>query len=184
MKITKFNIFRVTRKVVTWIFQSFNLRISGQMRHYIDLLLRFDHLNKSRGAIATVSYIKDCRTMLLRYLSGNPVRIKGVRSTKDGLPTILGDLIPMIRKGESPASLQILNTIMFCTRALRLGRNADISPIIDGPKRDPIDIGIYTDEFWRDIGYPRQARHNPKSLNFRRFHITTKSGPNGSLNAM
>lgn len=147
MKIKHYNIFRVTLRVVTWIFQAFNLKISGSIKDYKDLILRFDSLLKNRGVHKTVLYIKDVRVTLLNYLAGSPVRIKGVRTTKDGLPTILGDFIGKIRKGESPAMLQILNTILFSTRALRLGRNPDISSIIDGPKRDPIDIGGYVDEF-------------------------------------
>nr|DAC76946.1 TPA_inf: RNA-dependent RNA polymerase [Entomophthora muscae mitovirus 7] len=184
MKITKFNIFKVTLKVVTWIFQEFNLKISGRMSDYIDLILRLDRLLYNRGALETLKYIKGTRTAYLAYLSGKPVRVKGVRTTKDGIPVILGDFVPKIRKGPTPAMLQLINTILFCTRALKLGRTPDFSPIINPPKRDPINIGEFVDDFWRDMGYHRQARTNPKSLDFRKFHLTTKSGPNGTANAL
>jgi hypothetical protein len=72
--------------------------------------------------------------MYLGYLSGNPINISGVGRTHDGLPKILGSLIPNIRKGGSPDFLRVLNTVLWSTRYLCLGKKPDISPIQDGPK--------------------------------------------------
>lgn len=73
------------------------------------------------------------RQSLYAYLAGKPILVKGVRQTKDGIPTILGDLVPKIRQGSGPA-MALITTILCATRALRLGKEPDILAIIGDPK--------------------------------------------------
>lgn len=123
----------------------------------------------------------------MNYLSGNPERVPKLAITKDGIPECLGSLIIMIRRSESPeckSTLALLNTILFCTRALSIGRRPDISPIIDPIEAVfPFDlienIGKYAVSFFRDLGYRLSYRQVPKPLVFKKFHLTTKAGPNG-----
>jgi len=79
--------------------------------------------------------MKDARTILLNYLSGTPITLEGVRCTSDGIPVILGDLIQAVRAGSIP-DLRLINTILFSTRSLNLGKNIDIEPITRSPERD------------------------------------------------
>lgn len=120
------------------------------------------------------------RTGLLAYLSGKPVRLKGVKTTRDGLPSILGSLIPHIRREASPDFLRMLTTILWSSRALSLGKSPDISPITLGPKCGyPSGLGRYARDFWRTIDYNPSRSYVPRSLRFSQFHMTTKQGPNG-----
>jgi len=100
-----------------------------------------------------------------------------MRLTKEGIPVILGDLIPLIRRGESPALLRVLNTILVCTRALNLGTDANLDPITAPPKVDISDISKYASSFWKELGY-RSNKTVPKSVRWKKFHLTTKVGPN------
>lgn len=126
----KFNLFSYTKKVVDWIYQVFNLSISSSERVMVnDLILRLDRLYESRGPVWTTKFCKTVRVSLWAYLSGKPQRSKGIKSTSDGLPRILGDLIRPIRKGPSPSLMQMVNTVLCSTRALNLGKIPDFDPI-------------------------------------------------------
>jgi hypothetical protein len=97
--------------------------------------------------VSTILLLKDVRLVFWNYLAGNPIKLKGIKTTSDGIPTILGDLIPLIRKGPSPVLLQIVNTILTSTRALKLGKSYDIENITKEPQREPIDISKYKYDF-------------------------------------
>lgn len=108
---------------------------------------------KTRGPLGLITFCKQVRGALLCYLSGSRVTSLGVRCTKDGIPLALGPLIKSVRVG-SPPVLQVINTILFSTRALNAGRLPDISPIINPPSVEPFDkMDKYTTDFWRSLGY-------------------------------
>jgi len=76
--------------------------------------------------------------------------------------------------------LPFLSTILFATRALNLGRIPDFSTITGASNVSiPFD-GRFLKDFWAELGY-FPAKGLPKSLNWKSFHMTTKSGPNSSL---
>lgn len=121
---------------------------------------------RSRGPYQSVKYIKLVRTQLLALLAESqepPVR--GVKVTKDGIPMVLRDLAPQIRQLKSreihifTVWLQILGTILFASRSLRVGKDVDLQPIIAPFDRsisllkEDFDFGKYISDFWRDLGY-------------------------------
>jgi len=177
MKRLNINLFTITLKVVIWLYLVFNLDKAKSPQLFEPLLLKLEHLRKSRGIHFVVSMLKDTRVVLYNYLSGSPKRIKGVKSTKDGIPTILGDLIPIIRGGGCPEILRILTTVLSCTRALSLGKEIDLAPIISPAKQKPNDISEYVSSFWKELGY-RNTGNAPRALRWRNCHLTTKVGPN------
>jgi hypothetical protein len=141
---------KFTSRVIHWIIRSSKPELSG-LAHLIDaLILKLAKIYHSRGRAGFINYIKLVRLTWLNYLSGTPKRL-GINSTTDGIPMIFGDLIRIIRKGESPALLQILNTLLFCTRSLTesgpLGQ-VDISSITGPPiKEFPSDIAKHIPTF-------------------------------------
>ena len=82
----------------------------------------------SRGDRFAIDYIKATRSNLTNYLSGNPVRNSLSRCTKDGIPVILGNLIPIIRS-EPYVILPMVYSILFSTRPLKLGNSPDTASI-------------------------------------------------------
>lgn len=160
-------LFQILPKVIIWIFQVFNLRISGSPQDYLDLVLRLSRIYSSRGPVELVNYCKQARTALLSYLSGKPI-ISQVRQTKDGLPIVLGNLIEQIRMSPSPAMLQIVLTILFSTRFLNIGKEPNIKTITEGPKCGyPSDIGKYKVLFWKELGYKPSLTEVPRTLRWK-----------------
>lgn len=179
MKLTKqvFKLIQLIPKVVNWIHKAFNLSGSRPAHEYQYLISRISRVS-SRGPTGLIDYVKKVRLGLLSYLSGKPVYPMGIKCTKDGIPKALGPLIKTIRKGSPPAVLQVINTILFSTRALHAGRLPDIKPIVEPPSGVLQLKAIYAADFWRSLGY-RPSQKVPRALEWKKFHFTTKSGPNG-----
>nr|QXN75384.1 MAG: RNA-dependent RNA polymerase [Grapevine-associated mitovirus 9] len=184
IKFNKSNLFPLTLKVVKWILRVYNLRYPGRLDSLSALTNRLHTMSTTRGIEETVSYIKNVRTAYLNYLAGNPVSIKGVKQTRDGLPVILGDLIATLRRSPDPVFLRLVNTILFATRALNIGRTPEISPIVRPPVKEIPNIGHFMGDFWRVLGYRHSNDRIPYSLKFRNYHMTSKSGPSGPFNAI
>lgn len=140
---------------------------------------------KTRGLSWTISIAKGTRQAYLAYLSGKPIKVTGIKQTSDGLPCILGDLIPAIRRlhiqGEGEIRLlAYVNTILFGTRALKLGQVPDFTSIIGAFNGSiPSDFSSYTVQFWKELGYKPSKSRYPKALEFKKFHESFKAGPNG-----
>lgn len=179
------NLKRLYAVVVPWFLlwgrRVFILSSSWPHSRISQLCTRFLELEKERGSLATIKYIKGCRTAFLAYLSGKPVKVAGVRLTSDGLPKVLGPLIPYLRSAQPPVDLlRFVRTVLWRPRCLALGRVPDITPIVRGPKvRYPNTFGKYRFDFWRELGYRPSRTNYPGRLKFKGFHFTTKSGPNG-----
>jgi len=171
---------QLTSLTVNWIHSIFRLNAILPIERYNILIDHLILVCKTRGPIGIVEYTKLIRTALLLYLSGEYPRKKviGIGLTKSGLPKVLSSLL-----GDQcykfPALLQITNTILFCTRALKLGLTPDTVPI-EGPSLSSFpSIGKYRFQFWRDLGYMSLTGHIPGALRFKRYHFTSKSGPSG-----
>lgn len=85
-------------------------------------------VERTRGRLALVTYVKKVRSAFLNYLSGNLEKIDGVGLTKDGIPRCLGPLIHKIRGSSTPA-MQWITTILFSTRSLKCGSSLDTASI-------------------------------------------------------
>lgn len=127
-----------------------------------------------------IEYMKRVRLSLLHHLSGEypAKRVEGVRVTWDGIPVVLGPLIKQIRLNPDPAMLQMVLTVLYSTRALNLGRSPDTTTITRPCESKIADISKYARDFWRELGY-RPSRKVPRDLRWKKYHFTTKSGPNG-----
>lgn len=173
------NFFQKLSRQVAWILEVFKTQVAGTVKEYSPLLLKLERVYKTRGQSEMINYIKSLRTALLNYLSGNKTRVKGIKLTKQGVPKILVPLLKLDSYGESPIErLRIILTILYSTRALNLGTNPDTSSITSVGVSLPTDIMKYGKSFWRELGY-RPSQTVPKSLNFKAYHFSTKSGPNG-----
>jgi hypothetical protein len=175
-------LFQLTFRAVSWILRVFKLeeiRPIGEYRYLLDSLIR---VGETRGPRFLIDYIKNTRTALILHLSGEYPRkkVEGVRVTSDGVPLILGPCIKWVRRGQSPATLRIVNTILFCTRALNLGTQVDLSPITGPILVDRLPVwGDSVRAFWKELGYRPLKGHVPGNLEFKKYHFTSKSGPNG-----
>ncbi|QUP79368.1 RNA-dependent RNA polymerase [Albatrellopsis flettii mitovirus 1] len=180
----KFNLMGFVTKVTEWLAIGLS---SPKVNHQEFLQIRklitsLSLIHNSRGEEFLILYCKEIRMVLMNYLSGSPITTsKLIRITKDGIPTILGDLIPTIRKSPSPEILRMLFTVLFSTRSLSIGTKVDTTPISNGPQsfmRIPEDMKQYVPMFWKDLGYrPPRKNSVPARLNWTTFHMSVKSGP-------
>jgi hypothetical protein len=94
-----------------------------------------DHLLKtfnSRGKSSFILYNKGLRASLMNYLSGNIIRVPGVRLTSDGIPICFGPLIPYIRDKDHLYHFSVLKmtfSILSISRAMKDKVNADYDAI-------------------------------------------------------
>jgi len=177
MKILK--LFQLLPLIYSWIHQAFMpSEQQTSTGKYKRLILKLEKAF-DRGPEAGISYAKAVRTNFLNYLSGNQERAPGVKCTSDGIPLVLNEFAEQIRRGDCPREILAgINTVLFATRALKLGTLVDTTSITEPTIVVSPDISKYAKSFWRELGYsPSMAV--PSALNWRRFHFTTKAGPNG-----
>jgi len=115
------------------------------------LLTHLSRIQCTRGNVFLILYVKSLRSATLNYLSGNRSKIEGIATTKDGIPIILGDLIPVIRESDSPEHgnvLPFLSTILHSTRTLKTGTSADVTTVTQPASvLVPSDIDKYAKDF-------------------------------------
>lgn len=174
----KFSLWNSVSLLLGWILQTFTFEGLAPRRDFEYLINHLKSLSDSRGPEYSFAYAKKIRGAIMNYLSGNPERFDKVRYTKDGIPTCLGPLVKEFRRGPSPASLQIVNSILFSPRALNLGKDPDFTPITSPQIGGISNIGMWAGSFWRDLGYT-PSPGIPSSLQWKYFHFSTKSGPLG-----
>jgi hypothetical protein len=182
MKI-KFNKVRITSftiKVVTWLCVTFKLDFTRPVKDFLGLLQVLENIEINSGQVRLTKYVKNARLALARYLSGQPFKkIDGVRLTKDGIPVILGPWIPSLRSGHiSSSDVKMIMTILTMTRALNLGKDVDLDPILSPSSYElPADIEDKIFLFWKELGFRRSSPNVPSRAQFTQFHQTTKVSP-------
>jgi hypothetical protein len=155
-----------TSKVISWLAPSVKLEVTRVMDLVKPFLDRLRLVQDTRGDGELIKYIKLVRTSFFNYLSGSKERPKGIGLTCDGLPKVLGPLIPEIRKADSATNyVPLLITILMCTRSLKTGKKPDTSTITDTRITGVIrgDWTKYRTSFWRTLGY-RPSQKVPRSL--------------------
>jgi len=107
-------------KVVRWLLISFVTNsVSLPVKHYDTLIGKLTLVKESVGVVQFLKIVKSIRSNYINYLSGNPERDLLTKCTKDGIPVILGELIPIVRGGGSFNKYLIL-TLLYSTRSLKL----------------------------------------------------------------
>nr|UPW42057.1 MAG: putative RNA dependent RNA polymerase [Yunnan mito-like virus 29] len=170
--------FRLVEQSIGWLRAGANLSgfALSECKPLIDHLLK---VFKTRGMASGIAYTKAVRSDVMNYLSGNPERSGSVRLATGGIPICLGPLKKYVRE-QNPEILRIVLTILFSTRALKLKASPNLEPILAPSKRESATHGItlWAGSFWKQLGY-NHSGFLPNSLKFKRFHFSTKTGPNG-----
>jgi len=82
----------------------------------------------------------------MSYFSNNPIKDPLVKCTVDGIPIVLGGLIPHIR-GRSYIVISMVFTILLATRALSIGKIPNFEPIIAPSKEADYDLSKHMEDF-------------------------------------
>jgi hypothetical protein len=90
-----------------------NLRLSDLSLKLYD---RITLIVMERGWKSTLPVIKAIRLAVMRYIGGNPVspdEVKGIKLTKDGIPSILRGFIPLLCSENLEAIQAILSVLQI-----------------------------------------------------------------------
>jgi len=139
-----------------------------------------ERIAKTRGELDAISLHKKVRLYVTRYIAGEPCSevTQGVSLTKDCLPKCLGSKLIKIIRIKDPLQLKWALTILYSTRALSLGKDPEVESILTPPKIVDFQFLLpFMHSFWKELGFPRKI--DPKKINFKSFHQTSNSGPNG-----
>jgi hypothetical protein len=138
--------------------------MSGTGAGYLKFL---SGLARDRGEITMIKYAKLARLYVVSHLSGQPLKKKtqGIKLTKDWLPSALGDLLRIVRRGTT-AEKRWLLTILYSTRALAAGRTPKYEDITAHSLSVVSDISRDVKSFWRAIGFnsKRKLEVEPHTL--------------------
>lgn len=145
--------FALLEKTLSWILKAQPCGVA--LRELLPLVHHLHGVFCNRGFDYGLTYIKSVRGNYLNALSGNPERFERVKLTKEGIPLCFGPMLKYFTIRElkisgsvsreitaKPAVLQLLNTILFSTRALKGAPNPDLLPIIGPSKRGTTYSGI------------------------------------------
>nr|UOL49043.1 MAG: putative RNA-dependent RNA polymerase [Mitoviridae sp.] len=149
-----------------------------------ELVSRIQRVVKTRGASEALDFVKKLRTAFQLYLSGTPEKVPGISLTKDGIPKVFGDLIRIIRVSDPAQRSRVARaifTVLFCTRALNLGKEPDLGPITSQGRADPYLLELfkpYLVGFWSTLD-GRDPKIKESRVIWKRFHMSSKAGPNG-----
>jgi len=131
-----------------WLAINFSNKDGGSVpiTEITSLIDRLQKMNKDRGNIFTLNYIKNCRSDLLNFLSKNKIKSGQVSLTSDGIPKILNTLIPLVRS-ESYLAIAMILTVLYSTRALKLGGPVNLDSITQPQKGDVPNISLFMGSF-------------------------------------
>lgn len=141
------NHFSFLEKQLSWILKARPCGVA--LRELLPLVRHLHGVFCNRGFEYGLTYIKSTRGNYLNALSGNPERFPLVKLTKAGIPVSFGPLLKYFSVQSSreitakPAVLQLINTILFSTRALKGSPNPDVSPLYSPSKRGVLYPGIH-----------------------------------------
>jgi hypothetical protein len=115
------------------------------------MIEKLDLIGKSRGQPFHISYMKEVRMLFLAYLSGKPVQSTLVSCTVKGLPKILAFYNEYYNRPESFRLflIRLILTVLYSSRSLNLGRNPDITSIIQSQQKVGVlpDMRLMVDSF-------------------------------------
>jgi hypothetical protein len=115
------------------------------------MIEKLDLIGKSRGQPFLISYMKEVRMLFLAYLSGKPVKSTLVSCTVKGLPKLLAFYNEYNNRPESFRLflIRLILTILYSSRSLNLGRNPDITSIIQSQQKVGVlpDMRLMVDSF-------------------------------------
>jgi len=142
------------------------------------VLRKYLRIYKTRGKIKAIEFCKEHRAAIYKWLTTtrSPEEVT-VHSSKTGFPRIL-----RTAKHKSSLDYPVLRLILsalYASRCIELPPEPDVKSITQNPTHCGIpDYAIPIRDFWKALG-TRQINSVPRNVYWKKFHMTTKSGPNG-----
>jgi len=165
---------------IKWLAGSMNLSYK-ETSYILRVTNKILNVLETRGKTEGIKYCKDLRLKFTKViLSMDPVSFN--RGDQLWLPKVLVGPIKYIQESKSYPFIRLIFSSLYITRSIRLDNEISIETIEKGP--DYVGTPSSLDEeiilFLRDLGVNlKHIGKPPKSVRFKEFHMTSKSGPNG-----
>jgi hypothetical protein len=156
---------------------------TGLIYHAHRLLKKSFTILETRGKLEAIKYVKGVRAHLIEVLSKlSPLEL----SSKEKLRRVVFHKDIRFLKQYLPSKgyplLRLILSTLYCLRFLRGSGEPSFSTIESGPifDRTPIELKEKILPFLVSLGLnPKYLGFKPRRLDFKAFHMTTKSGPQG-----
>lgn len=162
---------------ITWLGKL--MKISNtELKFLLQVLLKIARVHDTRGKSECIKYSKHLRSSLINYLLSED----GVQNY---LPKPLLPFKSRFRLSENwnYPLIRLVLSVTYSSRLLRLKENPNFESIETRPgyTGNPLSLESEIRDFLKKgLGVnPRHFGRVPKSLRFKKFHMTSKSGPTG-----
>lgn len=125
------------RAVLSWLLLLKRSKVPAG--EFLPFISHLERVYQTRGLSGGIAYQKAVRTAIMNYLSGNPLKPRGVRCTTRGIPICLGPLGYRL-VDQDLHFLQILTSILFSSRALATDPEPDTSTITAPLKKGSVEL--------------------------------------------
>lgn len=172
--------FRILIAILIELFDDKPLRnkIRRSSHHYLGTLLK---ICETRGLKAGIKYAKDTRSCVMTWLFDPRPSKYALASFKvrkrNGIPLCLGKPLRDLMQSRNIPVIRYVMTLVNITKSLRFGRVPDYTPITSSQGHINHYFTHYADKYLDDF----ISELNIKSFDYewKEFHFTSKSGPNG-----
>lgn len=162
---------RIMEQLVSKILALFMPKVMEQYGALVGTYFRsLDKLIRTRGIADTVKYVKASRNCCMRVISGEPLESEDGIALENGWPKWLSEFRVLT---QTPEGLKLLLTLLVVLRGVKLPPVLDLTPIVSEWKGS-------------DSITERELRHacrrlgiRPSNPEWKSFHMSTKSGPQG-----
>lgn len=173
----KYNYKAFTIAVVKWLAHTY---YGNDQRFDLarSLLEKYHRVLLTRGPAGAIAFCKGARSSLFQWLATlDDLKLPSRLGSNVRLPKALRPLRYMTDLGYPDIRLAL--TSLYISRGLELPESLDTKSISAPPQNgDLTELTKYLGDFWRALGV-KHSGQIPRSVHWRKFHFTTKSGPNG-----
>lgn len=145
------------------------------------LYLKFSRIVKTRGKKEGIRFCKELRSSIYQWLTTIDSLDKDVRSSSSyGLPKDLR-FLKRVETLEYP-HLRLLLSALYVSRGVKLPISPNVDSITSGPRYIGKPWNNWDQSFvrfWDTLGYRHRNGDIPNMLRWKKFHLSTKKGPNG-----
>jgi hypothetical protein len=163
-----------------WLASSINLSYK-ETSYVLRVANKILRVLESRGKAEAIRYTKDLRLKFTKaILSMDPVTFE--RGDQLWLPKILVQPVNYIQECKSYPFIRLIFSSLYITRSVRLDDDISFDTIEKGPEFIGTPSSLDRDilSFLKDLGVNlNYIGKPPKSVRFKEFHMSSKSGPNG-----
>lgn len=144
------------------------------------ILLKVHLVLRTRGILEAIAFCKKWRSSVIQWLA--TLECLSVEARSRSNPRLLPRQLRFLvySKDIDYPIIRLILTALYISRNWSLPVKPNIDSITGPPKVEGAtsEIGKYVFDFWKSLGHRGEVQI-PRSVYWRKFHLTTKSGPNG-----